>query len=62
MLDKTKSNFSFKQFVADEKGATSIEYGVVIAVLAVGIVVSAGALGAAINGKFATAATAAAKK
>lgn len=41
----------------DESAATSIEYGVVVAVLALGIVVAAGALGLAINNKFATAAS-----
>ena len=37
---------------ADERGATAIEYGLIAALIAVAIIVGAGALGTAINEKF----------
>ena len=42
------------KFVRDESGATAIEYGLIAALLALGIVVGAGALGNAINAEFTT--------
>ena len=36
----------------DESGATAIEYGLIAALIAVAIIVGAGALGTAINNKF----------
>ena len=40
------------RFVKDESGATAIEYGLIAALIALAIIVGAGALGNAINGKF----------
>jgi pilus assembly protein Flp/PilA len=41
-----------KRFVKDESGATAIEYGLIAALIAVGIIVAAGALGAQIASTF----------
>ncbi|WP_296746511.1 Flp family type IVb pilin [Mesorhizobium sp.] len=38
----------------DKSGATAIEYGLIAALIALGIMVGAGALGNALNGEFAT--------
>jgi len=43
----------FARFVKDESGATAIEYGLIAALIALAIMVGAGALGNAINAKFA---------
>jgi pilus assembly protein Flp/PilA len=40
------------RFVKDESGATAIEYGLIAALIALAIMVGAGQLGNAINGKF----------
>ncbi|SDA83443.1 Flp family type IVb pilin [Mesorhizobium qingshengii] len=40
------------RFVKDESGATAIEYGLIAALIALAIIVGAGALGNAINDKF----------
>ena len=40
------------RFAKDESGATAIEYGLIDALIAVAIIVGAGALGTAINEKF----------
>ena len=40
------------RFAKDESGATAIEYGLIAALIAVAIIVGAGALGTAINEKF----------
>ena len=45
------------RFAKDESGATAIEYGLIAALIAVAIIAGAGALGTAINGKFAYIAT-----
>jgi len=42
----------FARFVKDESGATAIEYGLIAALIALAIIVGAGALGNAINDKF----------
>jgi pilus assembly protein Flp/PilA len=42
----------FANFVKDESGATAIEYGLIAALIALAIVVGAGALGNALNKKF----------
>jgi len=41
-----------KNFYNDESGATAIEYGLIAALIAVAIMVGAGALGTNINEKF----------
>lgn len=41
-----------KKFSADESGATAIEYGLIAALIALGIVVGAGALGTALDDQF----------
>ncbi|RKQ72072.1 pilus assembly protein Flp/PilA [Litorimonas taeanensis] len=46
----------FYRFLIDETGATAIEYAVIIALIAGGIISAAGSLGVAISGKFETAA------
>ncbi|QZD87268.1 Flp family type IVb pilin [Qipengyuania psychrotolerans] len=40
----------FKAFLRDESGASAAEYALILAVVGVGIVVAAGALGTAIGG------------
>lgn len=40
------------RFVKDESGATAIEYGLIAALIAVGIIVAAQALGTQINDTF----------
>ncbi|RJT38770.1 Flp family type IVb pilin [Mesorhizobium waimense] len=40
------------RFVKDESGATAIEYGLIAALIALAIMVGAGALGNALNEKF----------
>ena len=42
----------FAHFVKDESGATAIEYGLIAALIALAIVVGAGALGNALNAQF----------
>ena len=42
----------FARFVKDESGATAIEYGLIAGLIAVAIIVGAGALGSALNTKF----------
>ena len=48
----------FARFVKDESGATAIEYGLIAALIALAIVVGAGALGNALNAQFANVAVA----
>jgi len=40
------------RFIKDESGATAIEYGLIAALIAVGLIVGAGALGTSVNDKF----------
>ncbi|MEQ1939828.1 Flp family type IVb pilin [Mesorhizobium sp. CN5-321] len=40
------------RFYKDESGATAIEYGLIAALIALAIIVGAGALGNALNSKF----------
>ncbi|MDQ6435757.1 Flp family type IVb pilin [Mesorhizobium sp. LHD-90] len=40
------------RFVKDESGATAIEYGLIAALIALAIIVGAGALGNSLNDKF----------
>ena len=42
------------RFVKDESGATAIEYGLIAALIALAIIVGAGALGTALNTQFTT--------
>ena len=42
----------FNKFLEDESGATAIEYGLIGALIAVGIIVGASALGGSLNGLF----------
>jgi pilus assembly protein Flp/PilA len=42
----------FARFVKDESGATAIEYGLIAALIALAIMVGAGALGNNLNSKF----------
>ncbi|MGB3830282.1 MAG: Flp family type IVb pilin [Mesorhizobium sp.] len=46
------------RFYKDESGATAIEYGLIAALIALAIMVGAGALGNALNNKFNDIATA----
>ncbi len=39
-------------FLADEQGATAVEYGLMIALIAAAILVTVGLLGTALNDKF----------
>jgi pilus assembly protein Flp/PilA len=41
-----------KRFLKNESGATAVEYGLIAALIGVVIIAGAGALGAALNGKF----------
>ena len=42
----------FARFVKDESGATAIEYGLIAALIALAIMVGAGALGNSLDAKF----------
>ena len=42
----------FTRFIEDESGATAIEYGLIAALIAVGMIVGAGAVGEKVNAKF----------
>jgi len=42
----------FTRFIEDESGATAIEYGLIAALIAVGMIAGAGALGNEIDNKF----------
>ena len=42
----------FTRFVKDESGATAIEYGLIAALIAVGMIVGAKAVGTKVNAKF----------
>ncbi len=46
------------RFIKDESGATAIEYGLIAALIAVGIIGAAGALGQKVSGNFQTVAAA----
>jgi pilus assembly protein Flp/PilA len=41
-----------KQFVRDEDGVTAIEYGLIAALIAVGVIVSVGSIGTQLNAVF----------
>lgn len=43
---------ALSRFIADESGATAIEYGLIAGLIALAIVTGAGALGNSINAKF----------
>ncbi len=45
------------RFVKDESGATAIEYGLIAALIALAIIVGAGAVGNSLNAKFSGIAT-----
>ncbi|WP_293808495.1 Flp family type IVb pilin [uncultured Bosea sp.] len=47
----------FARFVKDESGATAIEYGLIAALVAVGIIAGATALGTQLSGLFSRIAT-----
>ena len=47
----------FKRFLKDESGATAIEYGLIAAIIGVGIIAGLGALKQGITGTFNNAAT-----
>lgn len=47
----------FSAFVSDESGATAIEYGLIAALIAVGIIAAARSLGGQISGTFGNVAT-----
>ena len=42
----------FTRFIEDESGATAIEYGLIAALIAVGMIVGAGAVGQKVDAKF----------
>ena len=42
----------FTRFIEDESGATAIEYGLIAALIAVGMIVGAQAVGDKVNAKF----------
>ena len=42
----------FTRFIEDESGATAIEYGLIAALIAVGMIVGAKAVGTKVNAKF----------
>jgi pilus assembly protein Flp/PilA len=47
----------FSRFVKDESGATAIEYGLIAAIIGVGIILALGNVRDALNGKFAAVST-----
>lgn len=48
----------FSRFLKDESGATAIEYGLIVALIAVAIIGTVSTLGGKINGAFSSASTA----
>ena len=42
----------FTRFIEDESGATAIEYGLIAALIAVGMIVGAQAVGSKVNSQF----------
>jgi pilus assembly protein Flp/PilA len=46
-----------KKFFADESGANAVEYGIIMALISLAIIVAAGAVGTALNTTFNSAAT-----
>lgn len=46
-----------KRFCADQSGATMIEYGLIAALLSVGVIVAAGSAGVNLSGLFSSTAT-----
>ncbi len=48
----------FTRFIEDESGATAIEYGLIAALIAVGMITGATAIGNKVNAKFNNIATA----
>ena len=42
----------FTRYVSDDSGATAIEYGLIAALIGVGIIIGAKAMGGSINGMF----------
>lgn len=47
---------TFLNFINDESGATAIEYGLIAALISIGIIAGATSLGSSINGSFENAA------
>ena len=47
----------FNRFIEDESGATAIEYGLIAALIAVGIIAGARSIGTSVNGQFENIAT-----
>ena len=47
----------FTRFIEDESGATAIEYGLIAALIAVGMIVGAKSVGGKVNAKFEEVAT-----
>ncbi|MBU0584575.1 MAG: Flp family type IVb pilin [Alphaproteobacteria bacterium] len=47
----------FARFIKDESGATAIEYGLIAALIALAIMVGAGAVGNSLDSKFSSIAT-----
>ena len=56
-IDKEQNMSGLKYFFTDETGATAIEYGLIAALIAVAIIVSAGSLGTHLSTKFSAIAT-----
>ena len=48
----------FTRFIEDESGATAIEYGLIAALISVGIIAGAKTVGTNVNAKFTTVGTA----
>ena len=48
----------FTRFIEDESGATAIEYGLIAALISVGIIAGAKTVGTNVNSKFTTVGTA----
>ncbi len=46
-----------KRFLQDESGATAIEYGLIAALISIGIITAVGLLGDALDGSFTNTAT-----
>jgi pilus assembly protein Flp/PilA len=47
----------FKKFLADESGATAIEYGLIAAGIAIAIITAVNGVGTSLKGKFTTIST-----
>ena len=54
MITKTRAENALKSFIADQRGVTAIEYGLIAALIAVGIITAVGLVGTNLTATFNT--------